>query len=73
MWTESTLRGRNLVEFDIFPHFNDDLHSELVKSKSEEYPNPVRCITDNMVIVQSDLTEVGHPEDLIFTSSFHQE
>jgi len=52
-WTEETLRGSGLVEYDIFPHYVKEEHKALVDSKQMTHDCIVKCLTDNMAMVRS--------------------
>ena len=52
-WDETTLKGRGLVDFDIFPHYDNSIHKDLVAEKSLNYPNKVINIPDNMALIHS--------------------
>lgn len=52
-WNDETLRGRQLVDFDIFPHYDAHQHKELVESRKSSHLFNVVTVSDNMALVHS--------------------
>jgi magnesium-dependent phosphatase 1 len=52
-WNDETLRGRQLVDFDIFPHYDAHQHKELVESRKSSHSFNVVTVSDNMALVNS--------------------
>jgi len=53
LWDADTTKGRSLVDFDVFPHFDRSLHAVLLAEKSVGYEHKVISIPDNMAVVHS--------------------
>lgn len=53
-WSESNLKGRGLVDSYVFPHFDQDIHTELVSTKAGETSKEIgfsikmSCISNSM-------------------------
>lgn len=52
-WNDESLKGRGLVDFDIFPHFVEGIHEELVEQKLVDYPHSVKILSDTKAAVQA--------------------
>ena len=65
-WTEDSLRGRSLVDCDIFPHYDREKHYDLVESRKRLHSFDVMTITDNMALVRS--VQEGIQRDFDFYS-----
>ena len=53
-WNSTNLRGRCIVPYSIFPHYDADKHLHLVESKRVELPHRVRCIPDDVALICSN-------------------
>ncbi len=52
-WTSQREKGLGIIDKDFFPHYQEDIHSTLVKEKLKNYPYEVKICTDEMAVVQS--------------------
>jgi len=54
-WTPETLRGRGLVPYSLFMHFDESAHAALVSQKKSSLDHEVMCISDDRYVLAPPL------------------
>ena len=52
-WSKEALKGGSLVDYSFFPHYDKDIHYDLVNLKKIELDHEVITLSDDMALVST--------------------